>query len=74
MVPKEFAKDNSLNSLLVEESVENANPEIWSEENQLVDFVPETSNLVFDASGQEGDSSVSRELEDSESDFEEKIK
>lgn len=49
LVPKEFTKDITLHALLEEELNEAANREIWSEKNQIDEFIPETGTLMSDA-------------------------
>lgn len=66
-------KDITTRSLLDERTVPKENLEIWSKEKHTDDITPDIGTQVSEDSGHDGDSLGSQELDDSESDFEEKI-
>ncbi|KAH7667215.1 Aldehyde dehydrogenase N-terminal protein [Dioscorea alata] len=72
LVPCIFTKEISTRSLQEEDSLQQGHIEIWNEENQVDD--PEHIVQISEGSGHDGDSVESHEYEDSESDFEEKIR
>lgn len=74
LVLAKFSKDITTRSLLDDGDTHKENMEIWSEENHVDRILLESGIQVFEVSGREGHSLDSCELEDSKSDFEEKLR
>lgn len=74
LVLTKFSQDFTSSSLIDEEIVRKENIKIWSEEIHTDEVVSELGAQGSKCSGHDGDSLYSHEVEDSESDFEEKIR